>query len=84
MYKYGIQIRVFYDVYLNKFSWEGLYWGPSRKIHSTTLHETPQYRAQSCISIHPGKEEDINKREQEADPNQRQAVDPYKNLENCE
>ena len=56
----------------------------SRKIHSTTLHKTPPYRAQSCISIHPGKEEDTNKSEQEADLNQRQAVDPNKNLENCE
>jgi len=36
----------------------------------------------SCISIHPGKEEDTNNSEQEADPNQRQVVDPNKNLEN--
>ena len=35
---------------------------PNRKIQSTTLHKTPPYRAQSCISIHPGKEEDTNKR----------------------
>jgi len=34
-----------------------------------------------CIGIHPGKEEDTKKK-QEAEPNQRQSVDPNKNLEN--
>ena len=34
---------------------------PSRKSHSTTFHKTPPYRAQLCIGIHPGREEDTTK-----------------------